>query len=74
MRQIYEPKLKPCPRCNTIVIFVDEIDFPKGKDEGYKIGCQCGFSTHILHKWYSNKTSLIWDWNERIIDAEFEDI
>lgn len=74
MIQTQDSRLKPCPHCNAISIFADQIDFLNGVDEGYHIGCNCGRSALLLNKWYSNKNKLIVDWNDRILDASFEEI
>lgn len=68
--QITDPALKSCPFCNTSVILVSTVSYQKGEDDGYKVGCQCGWAGRLLRKWYSNKNKLIEDWNDHILEAE----
>ena len=70
--QIQEPTLRPCPHCNNIVLLVATVTFQNGKDdEGYRVGCNCGYCQQKIGCWYSNKNKLIKYWNSLMVDGEF---
>ena len=71
---VNEPKLKPCPFCNTVWLGVAQVKFENGEDEGYKPLCNCGWAGRSIHGWYSNRMNLIEKWNSLIIDADFTEI
>ena len=50
------------------MIFISDVTYEKGDDEGYKIGCSCGWAGRLIRRWYSNKNKLISDWNSYIIN------
>ena len=73
-QQIVEPRLKPCPFCNVSCLLYSKVSYEKGDDDGYRVGCQCGWAGRRVSKWYSNKQKLIDAWNSYIIEGEFQEI
>lgn len=69
-KQVYDSRLKPCPFCNQSILFTDIVQYEKGEDEGFKVGCGCGWAARSIRRWYANKNQLIEKWNSLIDDGE----
>jgi len=71
---VNEPRLRICPFCNSIALAVQEINFEKGRGEGYKPICQCGWAARQVHRWYSNRMNLINDFNDMIKEVPYVEL
>lgn len=71
---IQNERLIKCPHCGSAVIDVEEVDFMDGRDEAYRIACNCGRAYFRLHGWYANMNQLITDWNNLNQTVEFQEV
>ena len=61
-------RLKPCPFCNSVMLLTDVVQYDKCEDEGFRVGCNCGWAGRRIRKWYPNLNRLIEDYNDFIHD------
>lgn len=58
-------RLKPCPFCGDIWLFVSDGDYYSGYESfGYRVNCQCGFAWKAI-TWQKTKKEAIEAWNRR---------
>ena len=58
-------RLKPCPFCKDIWLFVSDGDYYSGYESfGYRVNCQCGFAWKAI-TWKKTKKEAIEAWNRR---------
>jgi len=52
---------------------MDRVEYPNGEDDGFKLGCNCGWAGRLIRRWYANKNQLVSDWNSYILDGEIKE-
>ena len=58
------PKLKPCPYCGDIWLYVSDGDYYSGYEAyGYRVECQCGFAWNAI-SWCNTREQAINEWNK----------
>lgn len=58
-------KLKPCPFCKEIWLFVSDGDYYSGYESfGYRLNCRCGFAWKAI-TWKNAEKEAIEAWNKR---------
>lgn len=59
-------RLKPCPFCKDIWLFVSDGDYYSGYEAfGYRVNCHCGFAWKAI-TWQKTKEEAVDTWNRRI--------
>ena len=61
LSDVKQPRVKPCPFCNDIWIYVSDVDYYSG----CKPDCKCGFAYRMI-PWCETEEDVIMKWNDFI--------
>jgi Lar family restriction alleviation protein len=61
-------KLKPCPFCGDISLYVSDGDCYSGYESyGFRVSCRCHYAWKVV-PWCKTKEEAIDTWNRRVSD------
>ena len=65
-----ESKLKPCPRCGDISLYVSDGDYYSGYESlGYRVSCLCHYAWNAI-TWCDTEEEAIAKWNSQVDKTE----
>lgn len=65
-----ESKLRPCPCCGEINLYVSDGDYYSGyESNGYRVSCKCHFAWNAI-PWCDTEEEAVSRWNE-VVDKTY---
>ena len=64
MEKNNQVRLKPCPRCGDVWLYVSDGDwFSAYESRGYRVNCKCSFAWNAI-PWCNTKDKATIEWNK----------